>query len=70
MAKYRAGFWPAAAQSSAESVRASNAVEEAEKADIDKLFDVFLDEAKEKGLDPVRRRAVFFSWLQDKLGKG
>lgn len=67
MPNFKAGFWPDRAPSSAETVRKLNAVEEARKAEFDRFFADLLKEAKEKGSDSLRRKAVYFSWLQGRV---
>ena len=70
MTQYKAGFWPDRAPSSAAAVRGKNVVIEAQMAELDDILEDYIREAKKRGIDPKKKRASFFSWLQDQLSDG
>ena len=62
MTQYRAGFWPDPAPSSSAEVRQMNATRKARKDALDKFLEGFVEGSD---LDPRKRKAILFSWMQD-----
>ena len=64
MTQFRAGFWPDPAPSSAAKVRQLDATRKARKDALDKFLEGFVEGSD---LDPRKRKAILFSWMQGLL---